>query len=75
MEQISLFAEENRLQKLSELGDSLERLNVINRKMFRPELKNALHKERKSNAGRSPYDCVLLFKTLVIDIQETIYKR
>ena len=66
MEQISLFAEENRLQKLSELGDSLERLNVINRKMFRPELKNALHKERKSNAGRPPYDCVLLFKTLVL---------
>ena len=66
VEQISLFAEENRLQKLSELGDSLERLNVINREMFRPELKNALHKERKSNAGRPPYDCVLLFKTLVL---------
>ena len=66
MEQISLFAEENRLQKLSELGDSLERLNVINWEMFRPELKNALHKKRKSNAGRPPYDCVLLFKTLVL---------
>jgi len=34
--------------------------------MFRPELKNALHKERKSNAGRPLYDCVLLFKTLVL---------
>lgn len=61
-----MFAEENKLQKLSELGDSLERLNVINWEMFRPELKNALHKERKSNAGRPPYDCVLLFKTLVL---------
>ena len=66
MEQISFFAEENRLQKLSELGDSLERLNVIDWEMFRPELKNALRKERKSNAGRPPYDCVLLFKTLVL---------
>ena len=61
-----MFAEENRLQKLSELGDSLERLNVIDWEMFRPELKNALRKERKSNAGRPPYDCVLLFKTLVL---------
>ncbi len=50
MEQISLFAEETDFKKLSELGDSLERLNVINLEMFRPELKNALHKERKSNA-------------------------
>ena len=29
MKQISIFAEENRLQKLSELGDCLERLNVV----------------------------------------------
>ena len=50
VEQISLFAEETDFKKLSELGDSLERLNVINLEMFRPELKNALHKERKSNA-------------------------
>ena len=29
MKQISIFAEENRLQKLSEPGDCLERLNVV----------------------------------------------
>ena len=29
MKQISLFAEENRFEKLSELGDSLERLKII----------------------------------------------
>ena len=66
MEQLTLYAEENRLQKLSELGDGLERLNVINWEMFRPELNKALRKERKSNAGRPPYDCVLLFKILVL---------
>jgi hypothetical protein len=36
MKQISLFAEENRLQKLSELGDCLERLKIIDRESFRP---------------------------------------
>ena len=66
MEQFSLFAEKNRLNKLSELGDCLERLNVIDWELFRPELKKALYKERKSNAGRPPYDCVLLFKILVL---------
>ena len=52
MEQFSLFAEKNRLSKLSELGDCLERLNVIDWELFRPELKKALFKEHKSNAGR-----------------------
>lgn len=66
MEQLSFFAEEKRLNKLSELGDCLERLSVIDWEIFRPELKKALYKERKSNAGRPPYDCVLLFKILVL---------
>lgn len=66
MEQFTMFAEESRLQKLSELGDSLENLDVINWEMFRPELNRALKKERKSNAGRPPYDCILLFKILVL---------
>ena len=29
-------------------------------------MKKALHKAHKSNAGRPPYDCVLLFKILVL---------
>ena len=66
MEQFSLFAEENRQNKLRALGDCLERLKVIDWELFRPELKKALHKEHKSNAGRPPYDCVLLFKILVL---------
>ena len=66
MSQISLFAEETRLEKLSKLGDCLERLNIIDWEMFRPELKKALSKSRKSNAGRTPYDCILLFKILVL---------
>ena len=34
MKQISLFAEENRFEKLSELGDCLERLKIIDRMSF-----------------------------------------
>lgn len=66
MFQIGIFSEENRLEKLSSLGDSLEKLNIINWEAFRPILKNALIKERKSSAGRQPYDCVMMFKILVL---------
>ena len=63
MKQISFFAEENRLQKLSKLGDCLERLKIIDWESFRPIIASVLIRERKSNAGRPPYDCILLFKT------------
>lgn len=66
MKQISLFAEENRLEKLSELGDCLERLKIIDWESFRPTIALALIRERKSNAGRPPYDCILLFKTIIL---------
>ena len=54
MKQISLFAEENRLQKLSDLGDCLERLKIIDWESFRPIIALALIRERKSNACRRP---------------------
>lgn len=66
MKQLSLIAEENRLQKVSELGDCLERLKVIDWESFRPTIVHAMIRERKSNAGRPPYDCILLFKTIVL---------
>lgn len=66
MKQISLFAEESRLEKLSKLGDCLERLKIIDWESFRPTISFALIRERKSNAGRPPYDCILLFKTIVL---------
>lgn len=64
--QTSLFSHEMRLNRLSELGDSLQKLRKIDWEFFRPMLNNALHRERKSNAGRPPYDAVLLFKILII---------
>ena len=66
MKQISFFSEENRLQKLSKPGDCLERLKIIDWESFRPIIASVLIRERKSNAGRPPYDCILLFKTIVL---------
>ena len=64
--QINLFAEETQLQRLSELGDSLEKLNVIDFESFRPLLEKVNCKERKSKAGRPSYDVVMMFKILVL---------
>ena len=64
--QINLFAEETQLEKLSKMGDSLERLKVVDFESFRPIIREALKKERKSNAGRYSYDHVMMFKILVL---------
>ena len=59
MKQVNLFAEETQLERLSKLGDSLERLKIIDFESFRPILTDGLKKERKSNAGRHPFDNVM----------------
>lgn len=46
MKQINLFAEETQLERLSKLGDSLERLKIIDFESFRPILNDGLKKER-----------------------------
>lgn len=67
MKQMNWFAEETQLERLSKLGDSLERLNVIDFESFRPLLAEGLKKDRKSNAGRPPFDNVMMFKILVLE--------
>ena len=70
--QLGLFDEYERLERLSELGDPLTRLNqVMNWEMFRPELQKAFQKERKGPGGRPPYDYVMMFKILVL---QKLYK-
>ena len=64
--QINLFAEETQLERLSQLGDSLERLKIIDFESFRPTLTDGLKKERKSQAGRPLFDSVMMFKVLVL---------
>lgn len=65
--QIGFWDESLRLEKLSELGDSLERLNnAINWEIFRPTLNKVFKKQAKGAGGRPPYDYLLLFKVLVL---------
>ncbi len=62
-----LFGEEFRLQKLSNQGDTLERLNkVIKWDLFEAILSKTENIEKKSNAGAKPYPPILMFKILIL---------
>jgi IS5 family transposase len=61
------FDEEFRLEKLSRLGDSLEKLNKrIDWELFRPVLDGVFSKKAAEKGGRPPYDYVLMFKILIL---------
>ena len=67
MRQLSIFDESERLSKISKLGDNLEKLNsVINWEIFRTIIDRALSTDKKSNAGRPPFDHILLFKITIL---------
>lgn len=67
MKQAGMFEMDNRLGKIDSNGDPLVKLSgVIDWEMFRLELERIRQKARKSNAGRKPYDAVLMFKVLVV---------
>lgn len=56
-----------RLEELSNCGDPLVKLNVlVPWEEFRAELGQVHEKERKSTAGRKPFDVVLMFKILIL---------
>jgi len=64
--QPSFFDLDNRHQKLNE-RDPLVSLNqLIDWEEFRPTLAKVHEKPRKSNAGRKPFDAVMMFKVLVL---------
>lgn len=62
------FDEEDRMEKISKLGDPLEVLNkVIDWKIFRNVLNKAVcRKENTQKGGRPSYDVVMMFKILVL---------
>lgn len=65
--QPAFFDLDDRHQQLEKLGDPLPRLaEVVDWEGFRPVLEKVHQKERKSNAGRRPFDVVLMFKVLVL---------
>jgi len=67
MGQLGFFDIEKKLQALSELGDPLERLaQAIDWQQFKPVIVKAFRKERKSNAGRPPFDYLMMFKIIVL---------
>jgi IS5 family transposase len=67
--QTGLFDLEFRLDKIDSNGDPLKKLNdLIDWELFRADVETARDKdkERKSTAGRKPYDAVLMFKILIL---------
>jgi transposase, IS5 family len=64
--EISFFAEGNRLERLSQLGDNLEKLDkAINWEIFRDKITSVFNYE-KNRAGRPPFDYIVMFKILVL---------
>ena len=65
---VGLFDKEMSIEKLSKLGNPLEKLHkVIDFEFFRSELEeNMLNHTKTSNAGQKPYDVVMMFKTLLL---------
>ena len=61
------FDAENRLDYLTANDDILPTLkNLIPWEDFRSELEVIYDHERKSNAGRRPFDVVMMFKILIL---------
>lgn len=65
---ISLFDREDTEEKLSKIGNPLERLlHVIDFEMFRSTLEDVLlNHDKKNNAGAKPIDVVLMFKIMIL---------
>jgi len=67
MKQAGFFDVEERLARLSGLGDQLEAFSqTVDFEVFRPDLEQALAYSDGSKGGRPPFDPVLMFKILVI---------
>ena len=73
MQQGGFFDFDDRLRRLSDLGDQLEAYgSVVDFEIFRPELEAALAYSDGARGGRPPYDPVLMFKVLVIQAQNNL---
>lgn len=65
--QFGFFDVGNKEDRLSVLGDNLEKLNrAIDWEIFRPILDEAFKKEHKGVGGRPSFDYVMMFKILII---------
>ena len=67
MHQHGLFDVQLRHEKIKQYATMLDQLNsLVDWEDFRKTLETIRNKERKSNAGRKPFDVVLMFKILVL---------
>ncbi len=65
--QPGFFDVEDRLKRLSDLGDQLEAFSAaVDFEIFRPRLDEALTYSDGAKGGRPPLDAVMMFKVLVI---------
>lgn len=65
--QYSFFDEEDRIKRLTGLGDILEQLDaIVNWEIFVPVLDAAIPRADRGKGGRPPYKNLLMFKILVI---------
>src|SRR6476620_4958691 len=65
--QAGFFDVDDRLKRLSDLGDRLEIIETtVEFEAFRPELNAALTYSDGAQGGRPPFDPVMMFKILVI---------
>jgi IS5 family transposase len=63
----SFFDRETQLSKIYELNGFLPKLkSLADFEIFRDDLQQVREKERQSNAGRKPFDVVLMFKILIL---------
>ena len=67
--QRGFFDVDERYRALSAVGDPLERLAaVVDFEVFRADLDAALTRSDRAKGGRPPYDAVLMFKVLVLQV-------
>jgi IS5 family transposase len=67
MMQTGLFDWQRRFEQLEQSGDPLVKLNrIVDWEQFRNSLETIRDKQRKSNAGRKPFDAIVMFKIMVL---------
>lgn len=67
MAQAGLFDWQIRLDQLDNCGDPLVKLNeIVDWEQFRHTLERIRDKDRKSNAGRKPFDVILMFRIMIL---------
>lgn len=71
--QAGFFDVDERLRRLSDLGDQLEAYAAtVDFENFRADLETALAYSDGAKGGRPPYDAVMMFKILVIQAQNNL---